>query len=90
MSKMIWYQAGMVGPMSQLSQSTYCHVCCKLEKVIVEPETIEQNKPDKQMHKCIREEGHRYQLSLYKYTIFKLFFISYFIPPPLKFVIWVM
>ena len=49
--KMIWYQAGMVGPVSQLSQSTVMFAVNlkKLFKVIVEPEKIEQNKPDKQM-----------------------------------------
>ena len=49
--KMIRYQAGMVGPMSQLSQSTVMFVVNlkKSFKVIVEPEKIEQNNPDKQM-----------------------------------------
>ena len=48
----IWYQAGMVGPMSQLSQSTVMFVVNlkKSFKVIVKSEKIEQNKPDKQMY----------------------------------------
>ena len=49
---MIWYQAEMVGPRSQLSQSTVIFVVNLKEsfKVIVEPEKIEQNNPDKQMY----------------------------------------
>ena len=48
----IWYQAGMIGPMSQLSQSTVMFVVNlkKSFKVIVKPEKIEQNKPNKQMY----------------------------------------
>ena len=41
----------MVGPMSQLSQSTVMFVNLKKSfKVIVKPEKIEQNKPHKQMY----------------------------------------
>ena len=45
-------EAGMVGPMSQLSQNTVMFVVNlkKSFKVIVKPEKIEQNKPNKQMY----------------------------------------
>ena len=36
-----------------------------------------------QINKCIREEGHGYQLSLYKYTIFKFIFLFLILYIPL-------
>ena len=36
-----------------------------------------------QIKKSIREEGHGYQLSLYKYTIFKFISYLFYTPPPI-------